>query len=69
MCPACIATVAWIAAGAGSAGGLAAFAFGRRRSREQSHESRRDRPASGSATVTFQSIQNREATFMKPDDQ
>jgi hypothetical protein len=34
MCPACIATAAWIAAGAGSAGGLTAFVFTRRRSRK-----------------------------------
>lgn len=36
MCPACIATAAWIAAGAGSAGGLTAFVFTRRRSRKNS---------------------------------
>ena len=35
MCPACIATAAWIAAGAGSAGGLTAFVFTRRRSRKK----------------------------------
>jgi hypothetical protein len=39
MCPACIATAAWIAAGAGSAGGLTAFVFTRRRSRKNSGKS------------------------------
>lgn len=33
MCPACFAAAAWVAAGAGSAGGLTAFVFTRRRSR------------------------------------
>ncbi len=35
MCPACFAAAAWIAAGAGSAGGLTAFVITRRRSRQQ----------------------------------
>jgi hypothetical protein len=39
MCPACIATAAWIAAGAGSAGGLTAFVFTRRRSRKNESKS------------------------------
>lgn len=34
MCPACFAAAAWIAAGAGSAGGLTAFVVTRRRSRK-----------------------------------
>jgi hypothetical protein len=34
MCPACFAAAAWIAAGAGSAGGLGAFVFARHRSRK-----------------------------------
>lgn len=33
MCPACFAAAAWVAAGAGSAGGLTAFVLTRRRSR------------------------------------
>jgi hypothetical protein len=44
MCPACIATAAWIAAGAGSAGGLTAFVFGRRRSHKDASESEKSRP-------------------------
>jgi hypothetical protein len=39
MCPACIATAAWIAAGAGSAGGLTAFVFARRRPRKDARKS------------------------------
>ena len=35
MCPACFAAAAWIAAGAGSAGGLTAFVITRRRSRRR----------------------------------
>lgn len=35
MCPACFAAAAWIAAGAGSAGGLTAFVVTRRRERKQ----------------------------------
>jgi len=35
MCPACFAAAAWIAAGAGSAGGLTAFVVSRARSRKQ----------------------------------
>ena len=35
MCPACFAAAAWIAAGAGSAGGLTAFVITRRRSRKR----------------------------------
>lgn len=35
MCPACFAAAAWIAAGAGSAGGLTAFVVTRRRARKQ----------------------------------
>jgi hypothetical protein len=34
MCPACLAAAAWIAAGAGSAGGLTAFVVTRARSRK-----------------------------------
>lgn len=34
MCPACFAAAAWIAAGAGSAGGLTAFVVTRARSRK-----------------------------------
>jgi hypothetical protein len=34
MCPACFAAAAWIAAGAGSAGGLTAFVVTRRRERK-----------------------------------
>jgi hypothetical protein len=34
MCPACFAAAAWIAAGAGSAGGLTAFVVARRRERK-----------------------------------
>jgi hypothetical protein len=41
MCPACIATAAWIAAGAGSAGGLTAFVFARRRPRASKNEAAR----------------------------
>ena len=33
MCPVCFATVAWIAAGTGSAGGLTAFVVKKLRSR------------------------------------
>lgn len=35
MCPACFAAAAWIAAGAGSAGGLTALVVTRRRARKQ----------------------------------
>lgn len=34
MCPACFAAAAWLAAGAGSAGGLTAFVVTRRRARK-----------------------------------
>lgn len=38
MCPACFAAAAWIAAGAGSAGGLTAFVVTRARSRKKVKE-------------------------------
>jgi len=41
MCPACIAAAAWIAAGAGSAGGLTAFLITRQRSRKNKGEESR----------------------------
>lgn len=44
MCPACIATAAWIAAGAGSAGGLTAFVFSRRLARKGDSKSEESRP-------------------------
>ena len=36
MCPICIATAAWLSAGAGSAGGLTALLVGKRRSKLRS---------------------------------
>jgi hypothetical protein len=36
MCPICIATAAWLSAGAGSAGGLTALLIGKRRSKLRS---------------------------------
>ncbi len=50
MCPACIATAAWIAAGAGSAGGLTAFVFTRRRSRKEAKNSEPSRVSVQSAS-------------------
>ncbi|MGH9598014.1 MAG: hypothetical protein ACRD3K_14565, partial [Edaphobacter sp.] len=35
MCPVCIATAAWIAAGAGSTGGISALVVGRLRGKNQ----------------------------------
>ena len=49
MCPACIATAAWIAAGAGSAGGLTAYVFGRRRSRKGATKSEKSPPKQADA--------------------
>ena len=47
MCPACIATAAWIAAGAGSTGGLTAYVFGRRRSRKDGDKTQDPRSRAG----------------------
>lgn len=49
MCPACIAAAAWIAAGAGSAGGLTAFVFTRRRSRKSDKGESRSRASVNSS--------------------
>jgi len=45
MCPACFAAAAWIAAGAGSAGGLTAFVVTRARTRKKAKEEQ-PRPSS-----------------------
>jgi hypothetical protein len=59
MCPACIATAAWIAAGAGSAGGLTAFVFTRRRSRKNSskNDESRSRASVNDATNSTRASQ------------